>query len=606
MTNPLIRIQDLTIGYTARDGREVPVLKQVSLDLRPGETLGIVGESGSGKSTVALAMMGYLKPGLSVFGGHAFFDDKDMFALSEAARAGLRGSSISLIPQNAGQALTPTLMVGAQIDESLRLHTDLGEAARQTKIIELLERVRLPKPKEIAKRYPHELSGGQQQRAAVAMALAGNTKALLLDEPTTGLDVTTQAHILEFLRHLAHDLGVAMVYVSHDMGVIARVADRVAVMYKGEIVEEGATRQILHHPTHSYTRDLLAAIPRLDAPNNRPRAASDTPTALSLNNVAISYHKPSWVDRMLRRPAPSPNVEHVTLGLQKGQTLGLVGESGSGKSTILRAVAGLVEAQGGDVVLGEGESLAAPVARRDRETLRRVQMIFQNADASLNPRQTVGEILGAPLRLYYGQKGRSARARAEELLKSVRLPVEYLDRFPGQLSGGEKQRVGVARAFAAGPEVALCDEITSALDVSVQATALELLTRLQQENGSSYVFVSHDLAVVRKVSDWVAVLYQGRLCEVGPVEQVYANPFHPYTRLLMGAVLVPDPDVVPAILGDGDLAENSDYSRVWRDHQDTRDKSHAPIAHDLGGGHVAYININPQVIADMKVHTHGK
>ncbi|MBE1285318.1 MAG: dipeptide ABC transporter ATP-binding protein [Rhodobacteraceae bacterium] len=602
MTKSLINIEDLSVGFIAKGGLPTPVLRQVSLELVAGETLGIVGESGSGKSTVALAMMGYLKPGLSLFGGRAVFDGNDMFALSEKKRAKLRGSSIALIPQNAGQALTPTLTIGDQIDEALQLHTDLSGAERAAKVVELLNRVRLPEPAEIAKRYPHELSGGQQQRAAVAMALAGNAKALLLDEPTTGLDVTTQAHILEFLRELAREMGVAMVYVSHDMGVIARVADRVAVMYSGEIVEEGPTRRVLREPRHEYTKNLLAAIPRLDAPNKRPNLRPDAQQTLKLDDVAISYHKPGLLDRLLRRPAKRPNVEHVSLGLKRGQTIGLVGESGSGKSTILRAIAGLVEAQGGEIALAGDQALTAPVGRRDRETLRRVQMIFQNADASLNPRQTIGEILEAPLRLYYGKKGKQAEGKAAELLGAVRLPAEYLRRFPSQLSGGEKQRVGIARAFAANPEVTLCDEITSALDVSVQATALELLSRLQQENGSSYVFVSHDLAVVRAVSDWVAVLYQGRLCEVGPVEKVYANPFHPYTRLLMGAVLRPDPDAVPEILNEVDLkVQECGYSKLWAEIDMERTKSKQPLQHDLGDGHVVYFNMSPESVAQMRV-----
>lgn len=485
-----------------------------------------------------------------------------VFALPEAARARLRGSDIALIPQNAGQALTPTMTIGAQIDEALRLHTGLDQAARKAKIVELLGRVRLPSPMTLGSRYPHELSGGQQQRAAVAMALAGQTKALLLDEPTTGLDVTTQAHILEFLRHLARDLGVAMVYVSHDMGVIARVADRVAVMYKGEIVEDGPVRQVLRDPAHDYTRGLLAAIPRLDAPGTRT-PQSNAPDVLSLKDVSIRYAKPGLLSRLRPAKAPRSDVAHVDLGLKAGQTLGLVGESGSGKSTILRAISGLVEAQGGEITLAGGQDLTGAAGGRDPDTLRRVQMIFQNADASLNPRQNVAQILGAPLRLYFGARGKAARAQSAALLQAVRLPETYLDRFPGQLSGGEKQRIGVARAFAARPEIALCDEITSALDVSVQATALALLTRLQQENGSGYVFVSHDLAVVRAVSDRVAVLYRGRLCEIGPVDAVYSSPCHPYTRLLMGAVLTPDPDMVPAILSETDDPADGLYAQLW-------------------------------------------
>lgn len=657
MTDPLIKIEDLSLGFIAKDGRQAPILRGVDLTLNAGETLGIVGESGSGKSTVALAMMGYLKSGLSVFRGRAIFDGTDMFALSEKERAHLRGSSIALIPQNAGQALTPTLKIGQQIDEALILHTDLGANARAERVIELLSRVRLPSPEDMALRYPHELSGGQQQRAAVAMALAGNAKALLLDEPTTGLDVTTQAHILEFLRHLAKDLGVAMIYVSHDLGVIARVADRVAVMYAGQLVEEGATRDVLRAPNHPYTRGLLASIPRLSEPgipssmpgvppavgsqqtgcafaDRCPQARETcrnsipdlTPTgtshvrcffadepdlprqttlrtpvlqnapALELDEVAISYSQPGLLDRLLKRPQKTPTVDRVSFGLRRGETLGLVGESGSGKSTILRAVAGLVGTRKGTVTLGDGESLADPVAGRDRETLRRVQMIFQNADASLNPRQTIGEILSAPLRLYYGLKGDQARKKAEDLLEAVRLPARYLDRFPGQLSGGEKQRVGVARAFAANPEVTLCDEVTSALDVSVQAAALALLTRLQRDNGSSYIFVSHDLAVVRAVSDRVAVLYQGRICEIGPSEKVYAPPYHPYTRTLMGAVLEPDPDKPPALLTD-DVTEKAPpatgcpFQRRCPKCVGDICATEVPPARNLGAGHVIHCHI---------------
>ncbi|SLN52445.1 Glutathione import ATP-binding protein GsiA [Falsiruegeria litorea R37] len=667
MTTPLIKIHDLSIGFTAKDQRQAPILRGVSLELKPGETLGIVGESGSGKSTVALAMMGYLKSGLSVFSGHALFDGNDMFALPEPERARLRGSSIALIPQNAGQALTPTLKIGQQIDEALQLHTNLGRTERETRVVELLSKVRLPSPEDMATRYPHELSGGQQQRAAVAMALAGNAKALLLDEPTTGLDVTTQAHILEFLRHLAQDLGVAMVYVSHDLGVIARVADRVAVMYAGQLVEEGQTRDVLKRPQHPYTRGLLASIPRLNQPGipssmpgvppavgseltscafanrcnqvqeacrngmpdlvdrglgrsrclfaldttNTHTANERTPdigheAALSLNNVAISYRRPGLLDRLLKRPQKTPTVDHVSVDLKKGETLGLVGESGSGKSTILRAVAGLVGTESGSITLDGTQDLAPPVGRRDRETLRKVQMIFQNADASLNPRRTVAEILAAPLQLYFDLKGQASRDKAKELLEAVRLPERYLDRFPSQLSGGEKQRVGVARAFAANPEITLCDEVTSALDVSVQAAALALLTRLQKANGSSYIFVSHDLAVVRAVSDRVAVLYQGRICEIGPAEHVYAPPYHPYTKTLMGAVLEPDPDTHPVLLAD-DVTEKEPpasgcpFQRRCTRHVGKICDTATPPAQGLTREHIIHCHIPAKELADEPI-----
>ena len=650
----LIKIENLSLGFAGKQGQQSPILRGISLELRQGETLGIVGESGSGKSTVALSMMGYLKSGLSVFSGSVTFDGNDMFALPEKQRAALRGSKIALIPQNAGQALTPTLTIGAQIDEALRLHTELDARERKARVIELLSRVRLPSPEEMATRYPHELSGGQQQRAAVAMALAGQAKALLLDEPTTGLDVTTQAHILEFLRKLAREMGVAMIYVSHDLGVIARVADRVAVMYAGQIAEEGPTRDVLRAPKHPYTAGLIASIPKLSDPaipasmpgvppnvgssitgcafaNRCPQAQaicrSETPApvtlgatrarchfaehprvdhettrrvpqvssdvAIDLKDVAISCSRPGLLDRMLGRTPPPPTVDRAAFALHKGETLGLVGESGSGKSTILRAIAGLVGTRAGQLRLGADQDLSAPVHKRDRETLRRVQMIFQNADASLNPRQTIGEILAAPLRLYFGLKREDARTRAADLLDQVRLPANYLDRFPGQLSGGEKQRVGVARAFAANPEVTLCDEVTSALDVSVQAAALALLTRLQAENGSSFIFVSHDLAVVRAVSDRVAVLYQGRICEIGPAKDVYAPPYHPYTRTLMGAVLEPDPDTAPKLLAD-DMTEKAPpatgcpFQRRCPMHCGTVCYTDTPPARTLADGHVIH------------------
>lgn len=667
----LIKIDNLALGFTSKQGQQAPILRGISLELHQGETLGIVGESGSGKSTVALAMMGYLKSGLSVFSGSVTFDGQDMFALAEKKRAALRGSKIALIPQNAGQALTPTLTIGAQIDEALRLHTTLGAGERKARVIELLSRVRLPSPDEMATRFPHELSGGQQQRAAVAMALAGQAKALLLDEPTTGLDVTTQAHILEFLRKLASEMGVAMIYVSHDLGVIARVADRVAVMYAGQIAEEGPTRDVLRAPKHPYTAGLIASIPKLSDPTipasmpgvppnvgssisgcafadrcsqaqaicrsetpapttlgatrarchfaDHPRATHDTTrrvpqvspdVAIELENVAISYSQPGLLDRVLGRTPPPPTVERAGFALHKGETLGLVGESGSGKSTILRAIAGLVGTRAGQLSLGADGDLTIPVQKRDREILRRVQMIFQNADASLNPRQTIGEILAAPLRLYFGLSREQARKRAQDLLEQVRLPSNYLDRFPGQLSGGEKQRVGVARAFAANPEVTLCDEVTSALDVSVQAAALALLTRLQAENGSSFIFVSHDLAVVRAVSDRVAVLYQGRICEIGPAKDVYAPPYHPYTRTLMGAVLEPDPDTAPKLLAD-DMTEKAPpatgcpFQRRCPHHCGAICDTEIPPARSLDKGHVIHCHQTLKELRANETNTGG-
>ncbi|MCR9152163.1 MAG: ABC transporter ATP-binding protein [Rhodobacteraceae bacterium] len=615
MSAPMIEIAGLSVGFTGRGGATLPVLRDIDLTVRPGESLGLVGESGSGKSTLALAAMGYLKRGLRRLGGSARFRGEDMFAKSRTELEAVRGGKLALIPQNSGQSLTPTLRIGAQLGEALRLHAGLPADQHRGRVLDLLGQVRLPDPEAIFDRFPHELSGGQQQRAAIAMALAGAPDALLLDEPTTGLDVTTQAHILELLRDLAAARGMAMVYVSHDLGAIARVCDRVAVMYAGEIVLQGSVRQVLKAPAHPYARGLLASIPRLSDPalpvalGGRPPApgqagagcafvdrcaiaeprcrgehpalaplptgdavrchfpdraqmlpiagqgsASDDTRGdapvLTLNDLSISYARPGLFDRLLGRDAAAvPTVADVSLTVRRGETLGLVGESGSGKSTILKTVAGLLGAAGGEIRF-EDTLLPRVVERRSPDQLRRIQLVFQNPDDSLNPRQTVAEILEQPLKLYFGLSGQALHDRSVAILDRVRLGAHYLDRLPGQLSGGEKQRVAIARAFAAEPDLVLCDEVTSALDVSVQAAVLDLLDDLKRSQGTTYIFVSHDLAVVRALSDRVAVLYQGRLCEIGPSARVYGLPSHPYTEVLLGAVLEPDPDIAPRLTAD--------------------------------------------------------
>ncbi|MGI9310540.1 MAG: dipeptide ABC transporter ATP-binding protein [bacterium] len=663
----MLNIRDLSVGFTSRSGRVLPILRQVNLAVEVGESIGIVGESGSGKSTLALAAMGYLKHGLQVMHGAAIFPDRDLFTLPPSELQAIRGRRLALIPQNSGQSLTPTLRVGAQLAEALKLHSSLPRGEHPAKVVDLLEKVRLPAPASIAKRYPHELSGGQQQRVAIAMALAGEPEALLLDEPTTGLDVTTQAHILELLRDLATQYRTSMIYVSHDLGAIARVCERVVVMYAGEIVLSGSARQVLRDPSHPYARGLLASIPRLassrlpaslrgipplpgavgdgcafaercvlaedrcrrdhpglsevadgqrtrchfsarageieiggdgrsgddssghhsrkDAGNpvamngNRQSGVAakrkrdsrlktagmtatesttttTTTTALTLNQVSISYAKPSVVEQLLgRRSASAPTVSDISLAVRKGETLALVGESGSGKSTILKAIAGLLPTRGGDIRLGD-EALAGEVEQRSGDQLRRVQLVFQNPDESLNARQTVAEILAQPLKLYFNLDAKQRYSPSCRILETVRLGPQYLDRLPSQLSGGEKQRVAIARAFVAQPEIVLCDEVTSALDVSVQAAVLGLLDALRKQQGTTYLFVSHDLAVVRALADRVAVLYQGRLCEIGATAQVYARPSHPYTEALLRAVLDPDPDSAPRLTAN-DVIESS-------------------------------------------------
>jgi len=664
-TPPLIDIARLSIGFRGRSGALLPVLHEVDLTVRPGESVGIVGESGSGKSTLALAAMGYLKHGLQKMSGAVLYDGADMFERPTRDLERIRGGKLGLIPQSSGQALTPTMRIGRQIHEALHLHCDLPEAECALRARDLLAQVRLPDPDTMLRRYPHELSGGQQQRVAIAMALAGEPDALLLDEPTTGLDVTTQAHILDLLRDLASVRNMAMVCVSHDMGVIARVCDRVQVLYAGETVLEGPVRPVLQNPAHPYAHGLLASIPRLGS-RTLPRAldgrppgpgetrqgcafaprcvlatedcraarppmidgpegqitrclypdriagiaadragtapqlcAPDSRPALELSNLAIRYGQPGLIERLRRKPRPPATVEDIDLTLATGETLGLVGESGSGKSTILKSIAGLLPPCAGMITLGDGTPLPRSVERRRPDQLRRIQMIFQNPDDSLNPRQSVAEILAQPLRLYFGLRDEALRTRAADLLKTVRLGATYLDRRPGQLSGGEKQRVAVARAFAAGPEIVLCDEITSALDVSVQAAVLDLLNALKAEHGTAFLFVSHDLTVVRALSDRVAVLYQGRICEIGPAAAVYGAygaPSHPYTSVLLGAVLTPDPDQAPRPIAEDTTelappARGCPFQNRCPVKRGTICDSDTPPLRDAGGGHMIRCHI---------------
>jgi peptide/nickel transport system ATP-binding protein len=623
MSNNIQSVKNLSIGFKSQKGKEISILRNVTTNIKKGETVGIVGESGSGKSTLALAMMGYVKHGLFTMNGECLFNSLNLLDLSNNELEKIRGRKIAMIPQNAGQSLTPNLKIGYQIEEALKLHTNLNENERKGRISELLNNVRLPSPDVMALRYPHELSGGQQQRVAVAMALAGNPELLLLDEPTTGLDVTTQAHVLELLKDIAKDTGTSMVYVSHDLGAIAQVCDRVIVMYAGEIVLEGPVRKILKEPIHPYTNGLLKSIPKLSLeglPESMPGAQpqpghigegcsfydrcnisdekcktktpdleflSEIDTSvrcfnykkviinqnkniqlknldeknienneiLSLSDVSISYAKQSFLDQLFNKLTDSnPTVKDINININKGETIALVGESGSGKSTILKSIAGLLKTKNGNINFAQNRKLSEDLKNRSSDDLRAIQLIFQNPDESLNPNHTVEQILSQPLKLYFGLKEDKLKKNIIELLEKVRLGEFYMTRYPRQLSGGEKQRIAVARAFAAKPEIILCDEVTSALDVSVQAAVLDLLKKLKDDFGTTYIFVSHDLAVVKAISDRVAVLYQGRLCEIGPSKNVYKFPSHPYTEVLLGAVLEPDPDIKPKLIAE-DIVE---------------------------------------------------
>ncbi|OII08081.1 dipeptide ABC transporter ATP-binding protein [Curtobacterium sp. MCBA15_005] len=566
----IVRVDDLSISYAAGK-RRVPVVRGVSFAIEAGRTLGLVGESGSGKSTVARTLLAHLRAGSAIDGGTVRVDGADVFALSPAGRRALRGGTASVVAQNAGQALTPSMRVGEQIREALRAH---GEPDGPERVAELVRLVRLPDPDAIVRRYPHQLSGGQQQRIAIAMAVAARPRVLVLDEPTTALDVVTQAAVLDLVADLGRQLGMAVLLVSHDLGVVSAMADEIAVMRDGEVVEHAATAALFAAPQHDYTRALLAAVPDGRRPGGTDRDALDATVPGTVGSTATRTAPPERAarpvvtadDLVIRygRGLPAA-VDGVSFTIAAHETLAVVGESGSGKSTLATALAGLVPAESGTFTYDDGTTrgdLREPIAGRAPDLRRAVQLVFQNADTSLNPRRTVGAAVARPLRLFSGS---SSRERVGALLSQVGLGPEFADRLPAQLSGGQRQRVGIARALAAEPSLVIADEITTALDVQVQAGILALLADLQRERGLACLFISHDLAVVRGVADRVAVMTGGRIVEIGPTERVFTGPNHPYTSTLLAATLEPGSTTLPDV---GDGVPRWRHADGWTDHGD--------------------------------------
>ncbi len=537
----VVRVADLAISYAA--GRtDVPVVRGVSFEIRAGRALGLVGESGSGKSTVARTLLAHLRRGSRIVGGAVEVAGDDVFALSPAATRELRGGTAAVVAQNAGQALTPSMRVGRQLREALESH---GLPSEDERVEELIRLVRLPDPATIVRRYPHQLSGGQQQRIAIAMAVAARPRVLVLDEPTTALDVVTQAAVLTLIRDLARELGMAVLLVSHDLGVVSTMVDEIAVMRDGVIVEHRPTAELFASPEHPYTRELLAAIP------GGPGAAGPAPAEDQVTPMVVA-------DGLVVRYARGlpPAVSDVSFTIAPRETLAVVGESGSGKTTLATALAGLVPTESGTFRFqGDGVEgdLTSAVAGRSPALRRAVQLVFQNADTSLNPRRTVGAAIARPLKLF---TGRASAERVGEILTEVGLSPDFAARLPNQLSGGQRQRVGIARALAAGPQLVIADEITTALDVRVQAEILDLLAGLQRDKGLSCLFISHDLAVVRGVADRVAVMTGGRIVEIGPTERVFGGPKPPYTRQLLAATLEPGATELPRV---------EDVTATWRD-----------------------------------------
>ena len=524
-----LSVCDLTI----RIGSQGPALvEDVSFDIARGETLALVGESGSGKSLTSLAVMGLLPNVLNVSSQsgvkiHDSGQNKNLLELTDRQMRRVRGGEIGMIFQEPMTSLNPLFTIGNQIEEALSLHTALRGAARKDEAIALLDRVGIREPRARAKAYPHELSGGMRQRAMIAMALAGRPKLLIADEPTTALDVTIQAQILDLLRDLRDDLGMAMVFVTHDLGVVAEIADRALVMQAGKVVEAGAVDQILTAPTHPYTRALIAAVPSLKT-DLRARVHSNAPAPLvKLQELSKSYVLPDGQKIQA--------LNGVSVDVHQDEILGIVGESGSGKSTVAKLLVGLEDADGGEIIF-QGKALS--YKGKDSLILRRaIQMIFQDPFAALNPRWRIDRILTEPMIIHNLNGDRASRRKAAAaLLDRVGMPKSALDRFPHEFSGGQRQRLSIARSLAVQPKLLIADESVSALDVTVQAQVLDLLAEVKADLGMTILFIAHDLAVVRGICDRVGVMQHGEMVELGPVADIFDRPKHEYTRNLIAAV----------------------------------------------------------------------
>lgn len=530
-SRPLLQIKNLTVDLPPGADRQ-HALKDVSLTINSGEILCVVGESGSGKSLTAGAILGLLPQDVRASAGQILWQgEQDLLRLPAEAMRRLRGQGIGMIFQEPMTALNPLRTIGDQIAEVFRTHTRLGRAEIRERTLALLESVRLPEPAQALEAYPHELSGGQRQRAMIAMALALEPALLIADEPTTALDVTTQAQILHLIHDLQRRKGTAVLFITHDFGVVAEIADRVAVMQRGVLVESGTAEQVLEHPRHPYTCALIAAVPPLEPAAARAGSFDDAPVILSTDALSKTYRKRGWLGRAGR---VTHAVDGVSITLREGGTLGIVGESGSGKSTLARTLLGLVPPDAGTITLA-GKPLVFKGGSAHRDHARRVQMVFQDPYGSLNPRQRVGEIV-AQGPMVHGTPRREAMARAAELFELVGLSADAIRRYPHEFSGGQRQRVGLARALAMQPRVLIADEPVSALDVSVQAQVLALLARLRDQLGLSIVFITHDLRVAAQVCDHIAVMKSGRVVESGVCADVFRQPAHPYTQALLAAV----------------------------------------------------------------------
>lgn len=625
--SPLLEIENLTVAYR-QSGKEWIALRDISLTLQAGKVHGLVGESGSGKTTLALALMHYLPPGGIVRQGKIYFNGRNLLELSKEQMREIWGTEMTYIPQDPESSLNPSMQIGEQLAEALRNRQGLSKPNARDAALAMLDKVRLSDPSRVAGSYPHQISGGMQQRVLIALALSAKPKLLVLDEPTTNLDVTTQASVLDLIHNLLIEEQTAALYVTHNLGVVAQICDQVSVLYAGELVEGGPRGQVYDRPLHPYTSGLLSSVPVpgenkgqaplrfmqgrspllsepssgcafklrcpvaidicdqhpilfpaggsrisrchrwqelekneliIEWPQDRIEQPSITPqdrdSLLALENIKVIFSESRTISqRISGEPSTSVRaLDGISLEMRKGRTLGLVGESGSGKTTLARAVVGLVEVSDGEIQF-MGKTLPKHLEKRDFETIRQIQMVFQDPHDALNPYLTIGEALRRPLQRLGGIRPEEVQSELVKLLGSVQLPPEFARRYPSQLSGGEQQRVAIARAFVSNPTFMVADEAVSALDVSVQAVILNLLNKLQGRFGGSYLFISHDLAVVGYFADVIAVIYLGKIMQLAESGDLFSPPFHPYTEALLSAIptIRPKPEM-ERILLEGDI-----------------------------------------------------